>query len=180
MPPRLLILGLGNDILTDDAIGLRVIRGLRPELADLPAIDLQETTEMGLALLDYMTGCSAAFIVDSIQTGLAEPGSIHELDASSLRRLTGGSPHFLGVGETLALGASLGLPMPGEVKIFAIETQDPFTLSTRMTPALEAALPGIVGSIARAARALFLDLSTVAAGSCVGNAGKSAGLCGTQ
>jgi hydrogenase maturation protease len=154
MSARLLILGLGNDILTDDAIGLRVIRALRPALADLPAIDLQETTEMGLALLDYMTGSAAAFIVDSIQTGRAQPGFIHELDASSLRRLTGGTPHFLGVGETLALGATLGLPMPAKVNIYAIETQDPFTLGTQMTPALEAALPGIVEKLARAARAV--------------------------
>ena len=163
-PPRLLILGLGNDILTDDAIGLRVVRGLRPELADLPAIELQETTEMGLALLDYMTGYSSAFIVDSIQTGRAEPGFIHELDASALPRFTGGSPHFLGVGETLALGGKLGLPMPGEVKIFAIETQDPFTLGTRMTPALEGAVPDIVGRIARAARVTDLNSTPSARG----------------
>ncbi len=71
--------------------------------------------------------------MDSIQAGRAGPGFIHELDAASLRRLTGASPHFLGVGETLALGGKLGLPMPGEVKIFAVETQDPFTLGTRMT-----------------------------------------------
>jgi len=151
MPPELLILGLGNDILTDDAVGLRVVRGLQTELADRPAIALQETTEMGLALLDYLTGYPAAFIVDSIQTGHAEPGFIHELDASSLRQLTGGTPHFLGVGETLALGGLLGLPMPGVVKIFAIEAQDPFTLSTRMTPALEGALPHLIESLARAA-----------------------------
>ena len=152
MPPELLILGLGNDILTDDAVGLRVVRGLRPELADQPAIELQETTEMGLALLDYLTGYPAAFIVDSIQTRQAEPGFIHELDASSLRQLTGGTPHFLGVGETLALGGLLGLPMPGVVKIFAIEAQDPFTVSARMTPALEGALPHIIESLARSAR----------------------------
>ncbi len=172
MPRRLLILGLGNDILTDDAIGLRVIRGLRPELADLPAGELQETTEMGLALLDYMAGYPAAFIVDSIQPGRAGPGFIHELDAASLRRLTGASPHFLGVGETLALGGKLGLSMPGEVKIFAVETQDPFTLGTRMTPALEDALAGIVGTIARAARAAGLPGSRAqggASGSLIGD-----------
>jgi hydrogenase maturation protease len=152
MPPRLLILGLGNDLLTDDAIGLRVVRALRPELARLPAIGLQETTEMGLALLDHLTGWAAAFIVDSAQTGCAEPGLVHELDASAWRQLTGASPHFLGVGETLALGRQLGLPMPESVRIFAVETQDPFTLGTRMTPPLEAALPGIVASIAHAAR----------------------------
>lgn len=152
MPPRLLILGLGNDLLTDDAIGLRVVRALRPELAHLPNLGLEDTTEMGLALLDHLTGWAAAFIVDSIQTDRADPGFVHELDASLWRQLTGGSPHFLGVGETLALGRQLGLPMPETVRIFAVETQDPFTLGTRMTPALEAALPGIVERIGRAAR----------------------------
>jgi hydrogenase maturation protease len=159
--PKLLILGLGNDILADDAVGLRVVRGLRSELADQPDIELQETPEMGLVLLDYLTGYPAAFIVDSIQTGQAEPGFIHELDASSLRQLTGGTPHFLGVGETLSLGGLLGLPMPGVVKIFAIEAQDPFTLSTRMTPALEAALPHLIESLARSARLWPKGVGTV-------------------
>jgi hypothetical protein len=37
--------------------------------------------------------------------------------------------------------------MPEQVKIFAIEVADPFTLGTEMTPALQAALPGIVDRI---------------------------------
>jgi hydrogenase maturation protease len=148
---RVLVLGLGNDILTDDAIGLAVARRLERTLAGNSAIEVQETMEMGLALLDYLTGYTAALIVDAIQTGCAAPGFIHELDALALKQLTGRTPHFVGVGETLALGKQLGLPMPGTVRIFAIEVQDPFTLGTRMTPPLEAALPGIVDRIAQAA-----------------------------
>jgi Ni,Fe-hydrogenase maturation factor len=60
------------------------------------------------------------------------------------------SPHFLGIGETLALGKELGLSVPSEVKIFAIEVEDPFTVGTRLTPAVAAALPGIVERVARA------------------------------
>ncbi len=153
--PRVLLLGLGNDILTDDAIGLRVVRQLQAQLAGYPGIDVRETTEMGLALLDFMTGYSAVVIVDSIQTGRAAPGTVHELDAAALKQLTGRTPHFLGVGETLALGRQLELPMPEQVTIFAIEVGDPFTLSTDMTPALESALPQIVDSIAAALRKLI-------------------------
>jgi hypothetical protein len=40
--------------------------------------------------------------------------------------------------------------MPEQVTIFAIEVEDPFTLGTAMTPALQAALPGIVQRIADA------------------------------
>ena len=55
---------------------------LQRELAGHPAIDFRETTEMGLALLDFITGYRAVAIVDSIQTGKAAPGFLHELDAA--------------------------------------------------------------------------------------------------
>ena len=153
--PRILLLGLGNDILTDDAVGLHVVYELQRELADHPSIDIRETTEMGLALLDYITGYRVVFIVDSIQTGKAAPGVLHELDAAALTQLTGRTPHFVGVGETLALGRQLGLPMPEQVSIFAIEVEDPFTLGTALTPALQAALPGIVDRIRAAVKSLL-------------------------
>jgi hydrogenase maturation protease len=143
----LLLLGLGNDILSDDAIGLHVVRELEREFAGHPAIDFRETTEMGLALLDFITGYRVVVIVDSIQTGKSPPGFLHELDAASLSQLTGRTPHFLGVTETLALGRRLGLPMPEQVRICAIEVEDPFTLGTALTPSLQAALPGIVTGI---------------------------------
>lgn len=152
--PRTLLLGLGNDILTDDAVGLLVARQLQCEFANQPSIDVRETTEMGLALLDFITGYSAVMIVDSIQTGRAEPGFVHELDVASLKQLTRRTPHFVGVGETLVLGRQLGLLMPETVRIFAVEVEDPFTLGTRMTPALEAAVPGIVARVAATLRSL--------------------------
>src|ERR1035437_2332477 len=152
--PRILLLGLGNDILTDDAVGLHVVHELQRELAGHPSIDVRETTEMGLALLDFITGYRAVVIVDSIQTGKAAPGSIHELDAAALNHLTGRTPHFVGVSETLALGRQLGLVMPEQVRIFAIEVEDPFTLGTSMTPVLQSALPGIVQRIAVALQTL--------------------------
>ena len=144
---KVLLLGLGNDILTDDAIGLYVARRLREQAGDLPGVDIRETTEMGLALLDFITGYTTVLIVDSIQTGRAEVGTIHELEPSALEQLSGRTPHFVGVGETLALGRKLGLAMPEEVKIFAMEVADPFTLGTEMTPAVKAAAPGIVARV---------------------------------
>jgi hydrogenase maturation protease len=151
----LLVLGLGNDILTDDAVGLLVVRELRHKLAGHLSIDIRETTEMGLALLDFITGYRVVVIVDSIQTGKASPGFLHQLDASALHELTGRTPHFVGVSETLALGRQLGLAMPEQVTIFAIEVEDPFTLGTALTPALQSALPGIVQRIADALQTLM-------------------------
>ncbi len=147
----ILLLGLGNDILTDDAIGLRVVRHLAGELHGHPHIEARATTEMGLALLDHVAGREKVLLVDAIQTGQVPPGSLLELDPTAWVNHTGRNPHFLGVGETLALGRQLGLPMPQQVKILAIEVADPFTLGTTLTPALQAALPH---AIARARQVL--------------------------
>jgi len=141
---KVLVLGLGNDILTDDAIGLRIIRQLRSQNHTPPSVHLAETSEMGLALLDFITGYDAVLLVDSIQTGRVPPGQIHDLDAEGFARVTGRTPHFLGVGETIALGRRLGLAMPNTARVIAVETQDPFTLGTELTPPLAAALPRAV------------------------------------
>jgi hydrogenase maturation protease len=102
---------------------------------------------MGLALLDFLVGHRAAILVDSIQTGRVPPGTVHELDATRLKQLSGRTPHFLGVGETLALGRTLGLAVPECVQIFAIEVGDPFTLGTEMTPAVAEAVPEVVSRL---------------------------------
>ena len=144
---EILVLGLGNDILTDDAIGLLLVRKLRDEFAGDARIEVCETQEMGLALLDFLTGHREVVLVDAIQTSRVPPGTVHELDAAGLKNLIGGTPHFLGVGETLALGNQLGLPMPTRVRIFAIEVADAHTLGTQLTPAVAAAVPAILARL---------------------------------
>jgi hydrogenase maturation protease len=148
MPAPVLVLGLGNDILSDDAAGLLVAAAVRERLAGEPDIEVRATTEMGLALLDEIAGREAVVLVDSVQTGRAPPGHLHEFGPEELSTVLTTSPHFLGVGETLALGNLLGLPMPRQVRIFAIEVNDPFTLGTDLTPAVEQAVAAAVERVA--------------------------------
>ncbi len=148
MSRRTLILGLGNDILTDDAVGLRIAS----ELSGDPMIrqagaEVLCSTEMGLALLDLIDGQDELFILDSIQTTEAAPGFIHILHGGELAKLPGVSPHFLGIGEMLALGRELHLHLPGKVTIYAIEVADPFTVGNCLSPVLEARLPSLVNEI---------------------------------
>ncbi len=147
IPANILVLGLGNDILSDDAIGLRVAQAVRARLAGQVGIEVRETTEMGLALLDEISGYDGLVLVDAVQTGRAAPGHLHEIDPGQLPGVGTTSPHFLGVGETLALGRALGLPMPRRVKIVAVEVADPFTLGTELTPAVAAAVEAAVARV---------------------------------
>ena len=150
---KTLVLGLGNDILTDDAIGLKVVREVGRRLGSNAGVDVRETMEMGLALLDFIVGYEALVLVDSIQTGRAAPGHVHDMTQEHLKALPGRTPHFLGVKETLALGRQLGLAMPERFKILAIEVQDPYTVSAELSPALECAFDSIVDQVVRAASA---------------------------
>ncbi len=151
---KILVLGLGNDILTDDAVGLHVVREIRQHLAGCANVEVRETMEMGLALLDFVVGYRGLVLVDSIQTGQAPSGHLHEFDETSLHVLPGPTPHFLGVGETLALGRKLGLAMPERVKVFAVEVADPFTVSEQMTEELREAFPLLVARVSGAVREL--------------------------
>jgi hydrogenase maturation protease len=150
--PAVLVLGLGNDILCDDAVGLRVAAAAREQLAGQDGVTVLQSSEMGLALLDEMVGFDILMVVDAVQTGRAAPGCLREVAGGDLKLLAATSPHFLGLGEAIALGRELGLAVPKRVRIFAVEVEDALTVSTRMTPALEAALPGLVERVVAAAR----------------------------
>lgn len=149
-----LVLGLGNGILCDDSIGLRVVRAVRRRLAPTAPVECLETEEMGLALLDFLVGRRDVVLVDAVQTGQIPVGQVQVIEGSELPALSQGSPHFLGVGETLALGNALGFPMPQRVRIVAVEVQDPFQLSLQMSPAVEAAFPGVVDRVLAVVRDL--------------------------
>ena len=116
-------------------------------LAKHSGVDTRESTEMGLALLDLITGYHDLVIVDSIQTHENPPGSVLEIHPSGLKVLPRKSPHFFGVGEVLALGRNLELVVPERVVIFAVEVLDPFTVTEEMTPPLRQALPGLVDRV---------------------------------
>jgi len=150
---KVLVLGLGNDILKDDAAGLVIAREMRHRFADNPNVAVVDSCEMGLSLLDHIAGHRALIVVDSVQSGRVPPGHLHEVGEDDIKTLPGMSPHFLGVGEILALGRLLGLPMPERVKLFAVEVADPFTLGTDLTPAVAQAMPAISERLAATVRA---------------------------
>ena len=64
---KTLVLGLGNPILSDDGVGLRVARAVESQLSQ-QEITVMETSMGGLSLLDLLTGYDRAIIIDAIQT----------------------------------------------------------------------------------------------------------------
>jgi hydrogenase maturation protease len=145
---KIIVLGLGNDLLADDAIGHLAVGALEPRLAG--RADVEATALHGLALLDVLAGYDAAVVLDAAVTGAHPVGEVHEIDPATLARIESPSPHFAGFPEMLDLAARLELHFPRKLRIIAVEVLDPYTVGGTMTPAVFAALPELCERAVRA------------------------------
>lgn len=140
-PVKTLLLGMGNAILCDDAVGIRLANFLGKRLAHVPGLSvLEECSVGGLNILDVVAGYDRVIILDSIKTTGAKPGDWYRFTGESLRgTLHLDSVHDTNMATALVLGRELGhkLPEDQNIHIFAVEVQDNITFSERMTEELE-------------------------------------------
>lgn len=156
---RTLLLGMGNPFLSDDAVGVRLARELKPRLTACPELEVVEECSVGgLDLLDVLRGYERVIVLDSLQTVDAVAGAWHYFDARALREtehLT--NLHDANLATALELGRRVGVPLPEseDVHIFAVEVEDSVTFSERMSPALERGFPRYSEAILERVRALL-------------------------
>ena len=144
---KTVVLGLGNPILSDDAVGLRVVKELEGRV-DQQEVTLIETSVAGLGMLDFLTGYDRAIIIDAIQTVGGQAGRIYRLDPEALDFTRhAASPHDVNLATALELGKRLELSLPQQIIIFAIEVADASTFSEECTPEVRRAIPACVEMI---------------------------------
>lgn len=144
---KTLVLGLGNDLLSDDAVGLKVVRELG-QITGRPDVEVQETCLASLELLDLLVGFDRAILVDAVLTETGSVGDIYELSPESLDiGLTPTSLHHVDLPNVLAMGKGLGLKMPEEVHILAVKAKDITTFGGPCCAEVEAAVPRILDLI---------------------------------
>lgn len=137
-----LILALGNDVMGKAGIGLAAARQLKEELED--SIDLVESREPGPALLDIMENYDKVLILDVMTTGAHPPGTILELSPKEFHRLTAASVHYAGFPEVVELAEQLSVWFPAEVRILAMEVEDPFEAGEKLNEVLQEEFPRFV------------------------------------
>ncbi len=141
---KTVILGLGNPILRDDSAGIRVADELKHEL-DRPEVTVMDTSMGGLGLLELLVGYDRAIIIDAIQTVDGSAGQIYRISPEELdNTLHAASPHDVNFATALKIGNKVGLALPHQITIFAIEVADASTFSEECTPAVEQAIPTAV------------------------------------
>jgi len=141
---KTLVLGLGNPILADDGVGIKVAHEVANQF-NSPQVTVAETSTAGLSLLDSIVGYDKVIIIDAIQTKQGHAGQIYRMglqDFSSAKHFS--SPHQINLVTALELGKMLDLAMPQEITIFAVEAKDITSFSEKCTPEVERAIPEVV------------------------------------
>lgn len=137
-----LVLGLGNELFTDEGIGIAVSRRF-DELA-LPGIEVVDGGTLGIALLPTVAGRESVLVFDAVVAADARPGDIVVLEADEVRRGTQilYSAHQLGINEVLIAAELAGAVRPNVAAVGLV----PFSLDTGygITPEARECIPAMI------------------------------------
>lgn len=120
--PKIIVLGIGNEILTDEGIGIHAVRALEKE--SLPEnVELMAGGTAGIEMLPVIESAARLIVVDAIDAG-AEPGAIFRFAPEEVNVIPAEyhlSAHQIGLTEMLYLAGEMNkLP---ETVIFGVQPQ---------------------------------------------------------
>ena len=149
MPASVVVVGLGNRFLHDDAVGIRVAEALaRLKRKDqrLNGVEVKQYEEMDLSLLQEFGNASRLIVVDAARSGTA-PGSVSVYGVAESQETVERLPslHELDVTEMIGLARTLGI-VKCPVRIVGIEPGD-LSLGEGLSTAVERAVPSAVEAV---------------------------------
>ena len=133
---RILVLGVGNTLLSDEGIGIHVAEALksRPDLD--PDIQVLDGGTLGLSLLPDVEDADALIVIDAAQI-YKQPGQLRVFENSEMDQQLGGgkkrSAHELAVADLLAAAALAG-HLPEDRALIAIQ---PSSIDWGLEPSTE-------------------------------------------
>ena len=135
-----LVLGVGNILLTDEGIGVRVVEELERRYVIPDGVEVMDGGTAGMELLSSIASRGHVILIDAVNTG-AEAGTVVCLVGDQVPALfkTKISPHQLGISDLLGVLTITG-EMPKEMTLFgavpySLDTS--IDLSEAMQPKLE-------------------------------------------
>jgi len=140
--PRIAVLGLGNLMRTDDAVGMLALQRLRADPRFPQSVPLIEGGTLGLELLYPLEGITHLLALDAIDAGV-RPGTIlhysgDEIDALPVAK----SVHLLGFSDLIG-ALRLTESAPREILVLGVQPEK-IDWGTALTPTVDAALETLV------------------------------------
>lgn len=142
----ILVLGLGNTIMTDDGFGVRAVEALASRYRFPAGVQLLDGGTLGLDLLPYLEGIERLLIIDALQMDAA-PGAVFRLAGEEVPRAFASklSVHQMGVQDLLAVSELMG-HLPGELAVWGVQPES-IEMGTELTPLVAAAIEPVVAGV---------------------------------
>jgi hydrogenase maturation protease len=144
LPYQIALLGLGNLMRTDDAVGMLTLRRLEEFGRLPPEVRVIEGGTLGLDLLESLRGISHLLVLDAVDTGVV-PGTLLRFEGEDIDNLpVSKSVHLLGFSD-LMCALRLMDAAPAEVVLLGV--QPAYTgWGTALTPEVDLALQTLMQS----------------------------------
>jgi hydrogenase maturation protease len=148
-----LVLGLGNILLGDEGVGVRVVERLREQYAFSPGVQILDGGTLGLDLLPYVQDSSRLLVVDAVQAN-EPPGTLIRLESNEIPIFLDAckvSAHQEGLQDLLAV-ASLKGYLPQDVVFWGIQIDSlraGLALSPLVTEGVEPLVDRAIGELSR-------------------------------
>jgi hydrogenase maturation protease len=146
--PRILVLGIGNILNTDEGVGVEAINRLRAVYGEEPdGFELLDGGTLGLNLLPLVDDASHLLVIDAVDAG-APPGTIVELENEAIPMFNGSklSEHQLTFSEVLGL-AMLRKTLPQDLVLLGVQPDD-LKLHIGLSAVVDAAMPQLLERVA--------------------------------
>jgi len=142
----ILVLGIGNLVMSDDAVGVLVAQRLQKEYRFADNVEIMDGGTLGLDLLPKLENISNLIMIDAVETGKAA-GTCVRLSGQELpiALQTKVSPHQMGLKDLLAVSELMG-HSPKEMVLIGVQPGS-IEMEVGLTPDVEAQLDTLVGNV---------------------------------
>jgi hydrogenase maturation protease len=148
---RIAIIGIGNVLTGDDAVGPHVVRVVEARYALPDGVQVIDAGTPGYDLTAFLVGLDAAILVDAVKAKGA-PGELRVYEKAELvsrRPILALSPHEPGVREALLNADFMGVtpPVVRLVGVIPARTETGIGLSAEVRAAIPAAVERVAGEL---------------------------------
>ena len=143
---QITILGVGNILLSDEGVGVRVVEYLAQRYEFGDNVQMVDGGVLGVRLMGVIGNTDYLIVVDAVSNRGA-PGTLYRLadDQVPRRVLAKQSMHQLDLPEVLALCSTID--KNPQVVVVGIEPQDITTMGIELTPAIAAKVPELAAMV---------------------------------
>lgn len=157
---KFLILGIGNLVMSDDGIGVRVVQELQKRYRFPGNVTVMDGGTLGLDLLPNLENVTNLILVDAVETG-GLPGTCVRLFGQELPIAleTKISPHQMGLKDLLAVSELMG-HSPREMVLIGVQPGS-IEMDTELSVEVEAQLETLLASVLSELKAWGVKIITV-------------------